>query len=190
MINVAVEGESDREAAAAIVRYAGRTVARVIVAGGKSKLDPKISKYNEAARRTNWVVFRDSDGECPVHLRQKLTSEILLWSPRFSLRIAHSMTETWLLADHDGFAEFFRVRSGVLPQNPESLAHAKHTLLAICASSKSRSIRSDVVSTDGQTGPLYVARLNEFASARWNVEAAAGRSPSLLRAIRCIESLP
>lgn len=190
MINVAVEGESDREASKAVVMSAGRTVTKVVVAGGKSRLDPKIPKYNEASRRANWVVFRDSDGQCPAILLQQLTAKITVWNSRFALRIAHSMTEAWLLADRDGFSDFFHLRPGQLPSDPESLSHAKQTVLALCSQSRSRALRGDLVTRDGQTGPLYVTRINEFASTRWSVAAAAANSPSLSRAIRSIRRLP
>lgn len=190
MINIAVEGESDREAAKAVVHSAGRSVAKVVVAGGKSKLDPKIAKYNVASAQATWVVFRDSDGTCPVELRRALTSKIADWSPRFMLRIAHTMTEAWLLADRKGFSEYFHVRIGSLPTDPESLNHAKQSLLQLCSKSRSRVIRNEIVTADGHTGPLYVARINSFAAERWDVREAAKLSPTLDRAIRSIVSLP
>jgi hypothetical protein len=190
MIHISVEGESDREAAKAVVRSAGRTVATVVVAGGKTRLDPKIPKYNEASRRANWIVFRDSDGQCPLILMRHLTAKIGVRNSRFLLRIAHSMTEAWLLADRDGFSDFFHVSPGQLPSDPESLTHAKQTLLALCSKSRSRALRGDLVTRDGQTGPLYVSRINEFASTRWSVAAASANSPSLSRAIRSIRTLP
>jgi hypothetical protein len=189
-MNVVVEGESDRETAKAIVRSAGRTVAKVVVAGGKSRLDPRIPKYNQAARRSPWVVFRDSDGTCPARLRAELASAIAVWSPNFALRIAHSMTEAWLLADRDGFADFFHVRVGRVPRDPETLPHAKREVLRLCADSTARSVRQDMVRSSGETGPLYVSRINEFASTRWDVAAAAANSDSLSRAIRSIGGLP
>lgn len=189
-LNLVVEGESDREAAKAIVRAAGRTVAKVVVAHGKSRLDPRIPKYNQAARRSPWIVFRDSDGRCPAQLRDELGSKITAWSPNFSLRIAHSMTEAWLLADRDGFADFFHVRLGRVPRHPESLPHAKREVLQLCADSTARKIRQDMVRSTGETGALYVSRINEFAAARWDVAAAAANSDSLSRAIRRIRGLP
>ncbi len=189
MINVAVEGESDRGAASAVVVAAGGSVARVVVAGGKTKLDTKISRYYAAARQTPWVVFRDSDGRCPVHLRDQLSKDFTVPHPRFALRIAHTMTEAWLLADAAGFARFFHVRPARVPAQPEALAHAKRSLLEVCMSSSSRMIRHDLVTSDGQTGPLYVSRLNEFASQHWDVEAAADNSQSLSRAIESIRQL-
>lgn len=190
MINVVVEGDSDREAAKAIVVSTGREVAKVIVAGGKTQLDPKIAKYNQAARQSSWIVFRDSDGKCPARLRTELTATIATWSPNFLLRIAHSMTEAWLLADRDGFADFFRVKAGQVPTDPESLPHAKHEVLRLCGSSRARVIRQDMVRSTGETGPLYVNRLNEFASTRWDVTSAAANCDSLRRAIRSIQGLP
>lgn len=190
MINVAVEGESDRGAASTVVTAAGRAVALMRISHGKTKLDVKIPKYHQAARQTPWVVFRDSDGVCPVQLRDRLTASISSSNPKFALRIVHSMTEAWLLADRDGFARFFRVRPADVPTQPETLSHAKQSLLRVCATSSSRAIRKDVVAPDGQTGPLYVPRINEFAQTHWDVAAAAENSPSLARAIRAIRELP
>ena len=99
MINVVVEGESDREVAKAVVAHAGHWVHQVRVAGGNTRLDPLIPKYNIAAAQHPWVVFRDSDSQCPVILRTRLTAGISSWHPQFCLRIAHSMSEAWLLAD-------------------------------------------------------------------------------------------
>ncbi|RUP33736.1 MAG: hypothetical protein EKK51_04135, partial [Mycolicibacterium sp.] len=109
MINAAIEGESDRGVADAIIRAAGHDVGRIIAQGGKSKLDPLIPKYSVAAKFDPWVVFRDSDTECPVKLHQRLTSGITA-PATFLLRIAHTMSEAWLLADRDGFANYFGVR--------------------------------------------------------------------------------
>lgn len=190
MINVVVEGESDREAAKAVVVSTGQTVAKVVVAGGKTRLDPKITNYNRAARQSNWIVFRDSDGMCPARLRAELAAKIAVWSPNFLLRIAHSMTEAWLLADREGFADFFRVKVGQVPADPESLPHAKQEVLRLCGHSKVRKIRQDMVRSTGETGPLYTVRINEFAATRWDVEAAAANSDSLARAIRSIQGLP
>jgi hypothetical protein len=190
LINVVVEGDSDRGAVKAIVDSTGRTVTNVFVAGGKTRLDPKITKYNQAARQSSWIVFRDSDGRCPARLRAEIAAKITAWSPNFLLRIAHSMTEAWLLADRDGFADFFRVKVGQVPADPESLPHAKQEVLRLCEHSKVRTIRQDMVRSTGETGPLYTVRINEFAATRWDVGAAAANSDSLARAIRSIQGLP
>lgn len=190
MITIVVEGDSDREAAKTLVASTGRTVERVVVARGKTNLDPKIANYNRAARQSSWVVFRDSDGKCPAQLRAELTAAITDWSPNFLLRIAHSMTEAWLLADRDGFADFFQVKIGQVPADPEILPHAKREVLRLCGNSRGRSIRRDMVRSTGEAGPLYVRLLNEFASTKWDVGGAAARSDSLARAIQSVQRLP
>lgn len=100
------------------------------------------------------------------------------------------MTETWLLADTEGFADYFRVSLARVPTNPESTPHGKRTLLSLCENSGSREIREEVVAADGGPGPLYVDHLNEFALNRWDVVAACGRSDSLRRAFGRIHDLP
>lgn len=190
MINIVVEGVSDTAAAERVVKSAGHLVGRVRVAGGKTRLDPKIPNYNLAARQEPWVVFRDSDSKCPVELRATLTANIRDWQPGFLLRIAHSMTEAWLLADKEGFADYFHVSLDRVPTTPEALPHAKQALLNLCSGSRSRDIREELIASDGGAGMLYVDHLNEFAAGRWDIEAAAANSESLRRAIARIHELP
>ncbi|QDZ15443.1 hypothetical protein [Humibacter ginsenosidimutans] len=188
MINVAVEGQSDIEVARAVVGHSGHVVGKIVVTRGKTNLDPKIVKYAAAAVQTPWIVFRDSDGECPVGLRSRLFPSI----PRdraFLLRIAHTMTEAWLLADREGFADYFGVAISHIPRDVEGVKHAKVTLLHLCASSRLRAIRREVVSDDGHIGPLYVLHLNTFASQSWNIPNAAMNSPSLARSLQRIAGL-
>lgn len=190
MINVVVEGDSDLKAAITVVKAAGREVGHARSAGGKTRLDPKIKNYHRAAINASWVVFRDSDNVCPVELVRSLTDGIQSVNPRFALRIAHTMTEAWLMADREGFAKFFGVRPTQVPTEPEALTHAKQTMLNLCRSSTKRALRDDIVTRDGMTGPLYVVRINEFAGGHWNAAVAAERSPSLSRAIDAIKALP
>lgn len=190
MINAVVEGESDTGIVRAIIRAANGELGRIVPKGGKSKIDPLLPNYNQAARHTPWVVFRDSDTECPKELYQRLTSGIVTPSPSFLLRIAHPMSEAWLLADQSGFSRYFQVRSARIPRDPETLANPKQTVLRLCAESRSRDIRRDMVVQETKTGPLYVHRINEFAMTSWDVEAAASSSDSLRRALHRIRQLP
>jgi len=182
MINIAVEGESDRETARRVVRAADLAVGKIVVAGGVSRLDLKIPKYYAASRQTPWIVFRDSDGACPVALRRKLEPTPVPGTA-FQLRIAHSMSEAWLLGDRHGFASYFRVPVNRVTADPDSLPHAKRTVIDLCGGSRSKEVRKDMVASDGKAGPLYVARLNEFAAGEWDIEAAMAASGSLRRAV-------
>jgi hypothetical protein len=99
------------------------------------------------------------------------------------------MTEVWLMADREKFAEYFRISAARVPDNPEDVPHGKRTLLELVLRSRSKEIREDVVTPSGQTGPLYVSRINDFASTVWRPEVAASASDSLRRAIGRIAAL-
>lgn len=189
IVNAVIEGKSDEGAVERVIAQAGHEVGRVIDKRGKNNLDPDIPRYNQAARQSPWVVFRDTDSVCPVELRRNLTAGITEWSELFHFRLAHSMTEAWLLADAASFARFFSVPVGQVPRDPETLPHAKREVLRLCALSRSRDIRSSMVASDGDTGPLYVARINEFARTEWQVDVAMTVSPSLRRAVERLRAM-
>ena len=188
-MHVVVEGESDKAVARRVVEFAGRHVLHVTVTRGKTKLDSKLANYSRAARDRPWVVFRDSDNQCPVSLRQRLLAGIPD-NPLFALRIVHTMTEAWLMADRLGFSRYFAVSFDTVPVDPEAKPHAKQTLLRLCQRSRSRDIREEVVHGQAHPGPLFVERLTEFASRHWNVSVAAQSCPSLQRAITALQALP
>jgi hypothetical protein len=183
IINIAVEGASDVGAASSILRFAGHEVGRVIDKRGKANVDRDLAKYVQAARHTPWVVFRDTDAVCPVALSQRLLTQEGIGPSRFQLRLAHSMTEAWLLADRRGFAAHFQVRRERVPVDPEGVVHAKREVLRLCADSRSRNVREAMVTQEGEVGPLYVSTIDAFAREHWDVGAAAESSPSLRRAI-------
>lgn len=188
-MHVVVEGESDKALARRVVEFAGRHVLHVTVTRGKTKLDSKLANYSRAARDQPWVVFRDSDNQCPVSLRRRLLAGIPD-NPLFALRIVHTMTEAWLMADRLGFSRYFAVSFDTVPVDPEAKPHAKQTLLRLCQRSRSRDIREEVVHGQAHPGPLFVERLTEFASRHWNVSVAAQSCPSLQRAITALQALP
>lgn len=188
-MHIVVEGESDAAAARRVAEFAGGCVRQVRVAGGRTRLDPKLANYSRAARDEPWVVFRDSDNRCPVELRRELLVGVPR-NPLFVLRIVHTMTEAWLLADRNGFSRYFGVSLDRVPINPEAEAHAKQTLLRLCHGSRSRDIREEVAHGHTQPGPLFVEHLTEFASQHWDVSVAAESSQSLRRAIAAIRALP
>lgn len=188
-MDVVVEGGSDEATARRVVEAAGHTVHSLRIVRGTGNLDRKIPNYVKAARRSPWVVFRDSDNACPVELRQRLMEGIPT-NEMFALRIAHTMTEAWLLADRQGFAKYFKVSVDRIPTAPDAEAHAKRTLLALCLKSRSRDIREEVAFDETHPGPLFTDHLNEFAASYWDINAAAENSPSLRRAISALSALP
>ena len=183
MVSVAVEGTSDTGMVKTLLEYVGLTLAQpCTVKHGVGKLDEMIPRVARTGAYNPWVVFRDSDGECPVALRERLVGD-RPHDAGFELRFACSMTEAWLLADVVGIADFFHVARSKVPSNPDELPHAKTALLRLCGSSRSRSLREGMVRDDGTTGPLYVTLLNEFAREHWDVARACTASPSLTRTV-------
>ncbi len=188
-VRCAVEGESDKGMAQALLRHVGlEIIDKPLTKRGTGNLDPLIPKLAKTETYNPWVVFRDADLNCPVELRQKLLGKTPP-NPAFQLRLAVSMMEAWLLADITGFTDFFAVRSEAMPQDPDKLPHAKNALLKLCLKSRRRQIREEVCSKSGGTGSLYVHHINEFASKRWDIEAAAQVSPSLERAVARLRAM-
>ncbi len=94
------------------------------------------------------------------------------------------------MADRKGFASHFGVKVGVVPVDVEALPHGKGELLRLCATSRYKWVREDVVAEDGGAGPLYVKSLNDFATHSWDVRAASTQSPGLRRAIERLAEIP
>lgn len=186
-ISVAVEGESDTGMVRPLLAHVGISLAQpCLVKRGVANLDRLIPGLDRTTIDNPWVVFRDSDGQCPVELRTTLIDS----RPHdggFELRFACSMTEAWLLADAENFSAHFKIPVQKIPKAPDELPHVKRELLRLCRSSRSRRIRDDMVRTNGAPGALYTTRLNEFALERWNVVEAQERSPSLRRTIVRLE---
>lgn len=185
-----VEGQSDTGVVSALARYCGHTVGAVTVKRGTGNLDRLIPKYCAASMHGDpYVVFRDTDGACPVELFHQLTARLPERHPHFCLRLAHSMTEAWLLADRGGFAAHFSVREAHVPRDAESLPHAKRALIRTCATSRSRRVREAIVAAGDKPGPLYVEEVNVFARETWNIADAMQNSESLRRAVRALRTL-
>ncbi|QWW20569.1 hypothetical protein I6B53_01360 [Schaalia sp. 19OD2882] len=170
--------------ARSVLRHCGFELAGPpLVKDGKSNLDGLIPGLARMGPHRPWVVFRDADSACPVELRALLIAD-RPHDGSFELRIARSMTEAWLMADHMSFARRFKIRAGSIAAEPDELPHAKRTLLALVADSTSRSVKEDMVRKDGANGPLYASRINDFAEHHWDVARACERSPSLDRTVR------
>lgn len=187
-VKVLIEGQSDQGMAKKIVSHSGLSAHTIVVKNGSGNIDKLIPRLAKTPPGNPWIVFRDSDAECPVKLCGKLVRSAPP-NPAFLLRIVHPMTEGWLMADPQSFSQYFKVPASKVPADIESLPHAKRTLLTLCKKSRNRGIRDDVVRSDGSTGPLYVPRINKFAEEHWDVEAAAQNSSSLSRALARLTEL-
>jgi hypothetical protein len=169
--------------------YIGSPVDYVYGLKGIGDLRTQIPRYNKAAHFSPWVVLVDLDRtNCAPHLCRSL----LPAPERFMhLRVAVREVESWLLADRERFAEFFKVAVEKIPGDPDSEVDPKMTVLKLVQRSRRREIRDDMVPRIGSgrvVGPAYASRLIEFAgsSGGWRPQVAELNSDSLRR---CISSL-
>ena len=101
----ATEGLPDEAVAQKLLGEAGHDVKMIRNCGGKSKLDPKIPSYNQAAKYGHWFILRDLDHDagCAPELRAQLLPNS---SAKMQLRIVVRSIEAWLIGDYERFARF------------------------------------------------------------------------------------
>lgn len=192
-VSGAVEGPSDEAVLRRVIEHFGAEVHRVQVQHGKSNLRQRVAGYNNAARRSPWLVLVDLNGEYPCPGR--LVSE---WLPApaqyMRLRAAVRRIEAWLMADAERFAQFFGVRRRDVPDQPETLANAKSAVVALTSASRKAAVRADMTPRPGSgrpVGPAYTSRIIEFARSQggWRPDVAAQHAPSLDRCLKRLQHL-
>jgi len=188
IFSVATEGTLDIAVARRMLEDQGHQVGAVYPQGGKTRLDPKILGFNNAAHFSNWLILRDldHDAECAPDLLREICPNP---SEHLILRIPVREVESWLLADRASLARFLSVRISQVPSDPEALESPKRTLVQIAGRSRSRSVAKDLVPEPGVSavvGPRYGARLTEFVFGAWDPTSASERSDSLRRCLAAI----
>ena len=191
VISAAVEGLVDEAVVRKLIAHAGAAPGSVYGRQGKSLLRQRIAGYNNAARRTPWIVLvdLDRDEDCAPPLRNAWLPHP---APRLCFRVAVREVEAWLLADAERLAAFLGVARKKIPADPEGLDDPKTAMLNLARSSHRKAIREDMAPRQGggrQVGPAYSSRLIEFVSSSWRLDVAAQRCGSLQRAIDCLRRL-
>lgn len=157
---------------------------------GVTKLVPDLCRYVDQARHVQPVLcVADTDGRCALEL---LNSWRPSHSPKsFVLRLAVAEAESWLLADRQGFAAAFQVPLNKLPHKSDDIDDPKRLVLSLVARSKKRLFREEVVSRNdtSKPGTGYNLHLRAFVRGQWNPLRARQVSPSLDRALRCLQTL-
>lgn len=156
---------------------------------GVSRLRKSLPRYAGFARSSHPVLcIADSDGGCALDLVQA-------WLPRSAqrllLRLAVPEAESWAMADSEGFASALKVPALKVPREPDRVGDAKAAVLALARRSKSRAVRSEVVSAfdPARQGTGYNLHLCRFVRQAWRMDSAAERSPSLQRAVHRVQAL-
>lgn len=189
VVHFAVEGWTDIPVAKRLIRLVGRQPKQVFVAGGKSRLDPQVTKILRTSGRLDWLILRDLDDDapCAAALVAHLTDGQSL--RRVHLRIAVRASESWLLADARAFAGEFSISIHDLPSQPDELVNPKRSVVELCRRSRRAEIRDAMIprSAGGRAvGPEYATRISAFAREKWDPERAASRSPSLSRTLSAL----
>jgi len=185
---LATEGTLDSAVARRLLLDHGHEIGPIYQRGGKSRLDPSLPGFNNAARFSPWFILRDldHDAECPPDLLRAICPDP---AEHLILRIPVREIETWLLADRTPLASFLRVPVGQVPSNPEALDSPKRTVVQVARRSRSNNIIRDLVPEDGVSavvGPRYSTRLSEFVFGNWDPIRASAQSNSLHRCLAAV----
>lgn len=186
-----MEGTTDDAVARRICAHLGLPCGTTYGSKGKEHLLTKLPAYNVAARLRPWFALVDLDTwqECvPAFVSGKLAES----SPGMRFRVAVRAIEAWLLADAVRLAEFLAIPLARLPDDPDAVSNPKQVMVNLARRSRSRTIRLEMTPKEGtgaMVGPLYSARLREFATNVWSPDQAAQRSQSLDRCLRALATL-
>ena len=188
-ISLATEGLDDEAAAKKICAVLQIPVDFSYPAGGKTRLDPKLPHYNQAASRTPWLVLRDldADARCPSELCGRLINNK---TEGLLLRIPVKSIESWLMADPISLSSFMGLSKGKIPSNPDELPNPKVAMVNLARRSRRRAIRA-MVPQEGfsvQVGPEYTSKLIEYSRDHWDPLRAATLSNSLHRCIKALQN--
>jgi hypothetical protein len=157
---------------------------------GFGKIKKNILAYNNAANYGYYFIITDLDkNECAPSL-------IGDWLPvkhgeKLVFRVAVREIESWLLADRNNFASFFRVSRDLIPLSPENEPDPKKIIFSLARRSQKRDIREGIPPIDNMAsiGPGYNIELGNFINNYWDIAIARTRSNSLDRALKALQKI-
>lgn len=166
-----------------------QTVHPSIDTKGVTKLQAGLPRYLMQAQHVQPVLcVADTDGTCPVTLQQRWLPRP---DPRLVLRLAVTESESWLLADRNGFSRHLGLPLNKLPWHPDAESDPKSLILTLARKSTLRHVRQELVAANDlcKPGSGYNLHLVQFARQHWSAQAAAEQSPSLQRAMQRLQQL-
>jgi hypothetical protein len=190
LLTLAGEGDVDIAVLERVAGACSRVTGVRYSCQGKSALIRRLPGFNEAARRTPWMVVADLDCEpCAAgHARQLLPHP----APGMCFRLAVREVEAWILGDAPGVAGLLSINETRVPTDPDGLPDPKRAFVDLARRSRSRTVQHDLVprSRSGrEVGPAYVSRLIDFIGGSWDPQRAREASRSLDRAMRRLVDL-
>jgi hypothetical protein len=181
-VSIGVEGPTDAAVARRLLAEVGLEPGSVFSDhGGKSVVDTRLARWNEAARRSPWFVLRDldRDAECAPELVARLLPAP---APGMCFRIAVREVDAWLLGDRRAAARWLGVSASMLPLLPEAEPDPKQALINFARRSSLADVRRDLVPRPGSSagvGRGYLAQVVHFVQSSWRPQVAAENCPSL-----------
>lgn len=170
----------------------GLTIAVHLGRKGNGYLRAKLPELITLARKIPVFLLTDLDMvECPPTLIASWTGGVGLPADML-FRVAVREIEAWLLADRDGFSEFFSVPLSQIPLNPESVDDPKGLLLKLIRRYSSREIKAAILPERGSKTKIgfgYNQMLNRFVGEAWSVDRAVATSDSLARTFQRLAEL-
>ncbi|MBD3287122.1 DUF4276 family protein [candidate division WOR-3 bacterium] len=190
-IMLVIEGNLDNVVSKKLIStYASKIdIRRVIQLGGRSEIQKRINKYNQAAHILPFLVLVDLDtDECPPIL---INDWLPQRNPHLLLRIAVRQVEAWLLADREAIADFLNVGLNRIPVQSETIDKTPELIMVVARKSRKKIIRESIPPS-GETakrGRDYNGQLSRFVMEQWNPERARKNSPSLDKTILALQKL-
>lgn len=156
-------------------------VDRSFTKGGFGYIKKNIMSFNQASATTPFLVITDLDQlSCPAELinqwfRYPKHTNLLL-------TIAVREIESWIMADKEGFSDFFSLRSNIAV-DVESIGNPKKYLLNIINQKSRKAIlkREMLPVGNAQVGRGYNATLIKFIRNQWSLLRARENSCSVNR---------
>lgn len=183
MINALVEGRLDGEVLRRLCADIGLPTGELVIRDARgSPFWSDAKRYNQAARHQTVLGLADLENKPCAQAALEALGESR--APRFCLRLAVRMVESWLMADKEALSAYLSVPERSLPDRPDEVDHPKRHLVALASRSRKRAIRDGVgtPAAGAIVGPLYVPAMREFVRNAWRPARARQSSPSLERA--------
>jgi len=203
-IEVYVVGEDDVTKAIIkrILNYSNNfeVISEIPARGGQVK--SQIEQYNKLSETSPVILLIDLDNnDCAPQLLQQLISAK---NDDFIFNIAVDETEAWLMADREGFAEYFKIKLEDMPVACQTKQGGRKPLIEMNFSVKSswflthelikKSKSSEFIQQltpkpNAAKGPEYNICILPFIENKWNIDNAKQNSDSLGRMITRINNL-
>lgn len=197
IVHMLLEGRHEEPVARKLIRHCGHSPGTVYGGKGCAYIRAHAGKYLYLASPDNAVLvltdFMDSGCPCPPEAyRRYISGRYASVPPTFLCRFAVKELESWLMADSEGLAAYFRIAAARIPARPETVDDPKRTLVNLARLSRLSRLRYGMVPPSrhgGVVGPGYTEIVSEFITEKWSPERAAKNAPSLARCIKRLREL-